>query len=407
MNDKTYSAKINAVNSHFNTIKYGLPLLIVGSPAIIAVAGQYAIAALGVISVGAIVNAWKGTGDEWKRIDRDQRRQSAIAPTPPAPSTQPTATAIAPWQPTEFKRDELLSSATGILLAGNSGSGKTTLAQFIAQGIPTAPILVLDPHHNPDDNQWGSATVVKDKDQILLCMKHLLKCLDEGDRRPLVVIADEYPSIRLYAKHLKSNVATEFILRVGSEGRKYNKLSIFGSQSGNVKSYGLEGEGDFLENFTIIRLGKIATKHAANRPNRDRYHWLNSQAYAISIDGSDAMLHPNLGHHAKVLKGAAPVGLDAIAPPPLPEDIAQALGINTENNTSTPTPTTPPNPTKNQGSTPPPTPINTENNTACCDAPNIVKHSPTSAGTPRRRCTNCGKTWTIKSHDPQPIVWGV
>jgi hypothetical protein len=240
---------------------------------------------------------------------------------------QQPAAAPTGYQPEEFDRAALLESATGIALLGNSGSGKTTLGQFLAQGLD-APMVVFDPHHDPDKNPWGDALVISDKDEILSGMEFLLSLLDRKDKRPLTVISDEHPASRMYAKSKDNDVVDRFTIRYGSEARKFGKLAIFMSQSGNTKALGLEGMGDFLENFALVRLQKVAVKHAKNNPDRELYAWLQSQAYALSIDGDRAMLHPNLGHHKRVQKGAVPVGLADIKSPALPGDIAGGLGVS-------------------------------------------------------------------------------
>ncbi|MEM8641668.1 MAG: IS1 family transposase [Cyanobacteria bacterium P01_G01_bin.54] len=227
------------------------------------------------------------------------------------------------FQPQPFDREEILQEATGIAILGNSGSGKTCLANALAQGT-NAPILVLDPHgdsYDPHKYPWGDLVVIHDLPTILKCMEYLLDSLDQKDKRPLTIIADEFPKIRAYAQAQNSLVADRFIVQYGSEARKFNKLPIFCSQSGNVKALGLEGRGDFLENFALIRLGKVAVKYAKNHEDRDLYQWLKDIAYPMLIDHDRAHLHPNLGHHQQVVKGAVPTGLLPLDSPPIQHEL--------------------------------------------------------------------------------------
>jgi len=411
-------AAIAAIDQQIDRLTYGLPLGILAGMMGYAMAGP--IGVVGVTCFGAFT-----LRDTHKRIwadkeaiakddratllrytpksDRDSLREAYASNPEPEPTETETPTpaptnqaASTKWAPVEFNRQELLEGATGLITLGNSGSGKTTLMQYICQGLQTAPVLVLDPHHKPAENRWGPTMVIKDQDQIRQAMECLLSLLDTGDERPLVVIADEYPSIRLAQKAVKSDVADRFIIRWGSEGRKYNKLLIAGSQSGNVKSLGLEGQGDFLENFTLIRLGKIAVKDAANRPNRDLYNWLCNTAYPLTIDSQDASLHPNLGQHPRVIKGASTVNLEPFNPPPLPPDIEAGV---THHITQ-----------------PPPKPHHTGHHTShhitqpiCpdCGSVNTVSNGTAPNGDKRRKCKSCGSTFSTPATPAEPILWGV
>jgi len=101
-----------------------------------------------------------------------------------------------------------------------------------------------------------------------------------------------------------------------SEARKFNKLPIFASQAGNTKAMGLEGMGDFLENFTLIRLNKIARKYAKNLVDRSVIERLKQTAYCCLIN-DDVYQHPTHGHHPRVVKLAQPIGLTPLSSLPL------------------------------------------------------------------------------------------
>jgi hypothetical protein len=411
-------AQIAAIDARLNALIFGIPVAAVAGLMAYGFAGALGIGSVGLLAASQVINAHRKIEEEKEAIAKDDRqtllrytakpdrealREAYASSLEPEPTETPTPAPAnqAAWSPVEFNREELLEGATGLIALGNSGSGKTTLMQYICQGLQTAPVLVLDPHHKPAENRWGPTMVIKDQDQIRQAMEWLLSLLDTGDERPLVVIADEYPSIRLAQKAVKSDVADRFIIRWGSEGRKYNKLLIAGSQSGNVKSLGLEGQGDFLENFTLIRLGKIAVKDAANRPNRDLYNWLCTTAYPLTIDSQDASLHPNLGQHPRVIKGASTVNLEPFNPPPLPPDIEAGV---THHITQ-----------------PPPKPHHTGHHTSqpitshhitqpiCpdCGSVNTVSNGTAPNGDKRRKCKSCGATFSTPATPAEPIVWGV
>jgi energy-coupling factor transporter ATP-binding protein EcfA2 len=213
--------------------------------------------------------------------------------------------------PAPFDVESFLGEVTGIAILGNSGAGKTQLAKFIAGHVEPSQILVLDPHADPEssDYPWENLTVISDKAQILEQLEILLGLLDTRDKTPLVIIADEYPAIRAYAKKQGSSVADDFILRYGSEARKFNKLPIFLSQSGNIKALGLEGMGDFLENFALIRLQKIARKYLKNSPDRHLLEIAKNTAYAMLIGEDKLVIHPTHGGYVEARKNLPPQNL--------------------------------------------------------------------------------------------------
>lgn len=219
----------------------------------------------------------------------------------------------------KFDVDQFLDEVTGIAVLGNSGSGKTAFAQYVASHAGASQILVLDPHADPEDEfyPWGDLHVISDKDEILEQLQLLMEDLDRKDRTPLIVICDEYPAIRMHAKECKSDIADRFIIRYGSEARKFKKLPIFMSQSGNTKALGLEGMGDFLENFGLVRLQKIATKHLKNHRNQDLYNLSLRIPYSILINDEYIALHPTHGEYKTVKKYQPPQNLKPLASLPL------------------------------------------------------------------------------------------
>ena len=215
----------------------------------------------------------------------------------------------------DFDCHQFLNEVTGIAILGNSGSAKTCLVNYFAGELSPNQFIVLDPHadiENPEYPWHNYNFVVSHKPKILEVLENLLTLLDNKDRQNLVIIADEYPAIRMYAKSQKSSVADEFILRYGSEARKFNKLPIFISQSGNIKALGLDGMGDFLENFGLIRLQKIANKFLKYSPNIAIRETCKTIAYPMLINEDDLYLHPTHGHYQKVIKHQKPANIKPV-----------------------------------------------------------------------------------------------
>jgi hypothetical protein len=225
--------------------------------------------------------------------------------------------------PEPYQISKVMEEAVGIALLGNSGSGKSSVAKYIVSLMgPDVQILVLDPHD--DGETWDGLPVVSNYDGILEQLELLLQELDDRrDRRrrkekldPVAIIADEWPAIRSYAQQIGSDVADRFLLRFGSEARKFNMLCLFCSQSGNTKALGMEGKGDFLENYLLIRLHKVALKYAKNLGDQTILKRLKQQGFPCLV-GEEVAIHPTHGHYPEFKKGLPPANLRRLESRPL------------------------------------------------------------------------------------------
>jgi hypothetical protein len=87
--------------------------------------------------------------------------------------------------------------------------------------------------------------------------------------------------------------------------------------------------GDFLENFMLIRLQRVAIKYARNLPEREVIQWLQSTAYGMLI-GDEPVIHPTHGHYPRAFKGATPRGLLPLHSLPLTIPLAVATDSGVE-----------------------------------------------------------------------------
>lgn len=224
--------------------------------------------------------------------------------------------------PETYHFDNILAEAVGIALLGNSGSGKSSVAKYIINLMGETQILVLDPHD--DGDTWGGLPVVSSYEGIAEQLELLLTELDNrGPKRrrkekldPVVVVCDEWPAVRSYCQQNSLDVADRFLLRFGSEARKFNMLCMFCSQSGNTKALGLEGKGDFLENYLLIRLHKVALKYAKNLSDRTVVQRLKQQGFPCLV-GEEVSIHPTHGHYPQFKKELPPANLKPLTPLPL------------------------------------------------------------------------------------------
>ena len=267
-----------------------------------------------------------------------ERYKQAVFPSPKMPDLNiyNHVLGMFPEQETEDRPpiipfDSILDRGVGICLFGDSGSGKSSAAKYLiglaSQGSEIK-LIVCDPHYD-GGGDWGSDTLIIDDYDLIL--RTLRAALDELDRRKvqrkqgvkqfskLVFIWDEWPSVRVAAKNAKSNICEEAVIRLGSECRKYEMLSIFCSQSGNTKAMGLEGMGDFLQNFSLIRLGKISIKHAKNLPDQRVLSCLQSAGYPCLVD-DDLSIHPTHGNYTQFRNGQPPQNLLPVRTAPITLD---------------------------------------------------------------------------------------
>ncbi|MBG0747929.1 MAG: hypothetical protein I4E98_15280 [Planktothrix agardhii KL2] len=227
--------------------------------------------------------------------------------------------------------NSILDRGVGICLFGDSGSGKSSAAKYLiglaSQGSEIK-LIVCDPHYD-GGGDWGNDTlIIDDYDLILRCLRASLVELDrrKAQRKQgvksfpkLVFIWDEWPSVRVAAKRAKLDICEEAVIRLGSECRKYDMLSIFCSQSGNTKAMGLEGMGDFLQNFSLIRLGKISIKHAKNLPDQRVLNCLQTAGYPCLVD-DDLSIHPTHGNYQQFKNGQPPLNLLPVRTVPITLD---------------------------------------------------------------------------------------
>lgn len=409
-----YRATLNAIDSVFNPLKIALPLVILAYPIIINLAGFLGLAITGFLAITTLLGANKTARDYQEKIEdgdftlllkhtkpqdkkflkESQTSDSVALLSPSREIVESQEIEIQDsYKPLEFNREKFLESVVGCAILGNSGSGKTVLAVYLSQGFDS-PLIVLDCHFDSGDSNWDSnAFVISDKDSILKTMAFLMELIDRKDKRKLMIIIDEFPALRIFEKQSRGNteICDSFLLRYGSESRKYNKLAIFCSQSGNTKSLGLDGMGDFLENFALVRLQKIAIKHAYYKGLKPLYEWLNSTAYPMTIDGIDGYLHPCLGHHQEVIKGNKPINLTATTTTTtLYPDISETLtGIVSQ--TATTTIKSGEFNDSNSGDNTATTTATTIKECPHCESKNIKRN-----GMNRMLCKDCGKTFKGK-----------
>lgn len=232
-----------------------------------------ALAALFAAVAGYLVERIRRTrpmqaGDVWvmvtpdgpKVLSRPPALLSARATTPllPAPIT-----VTGPEVPIPLPRPR----QGHVLVAGPTEAGKSTAMRFILEA--RRDVVVLDPHSTTTD--WGQARIIGAGRNYEEIGNYIYGMRDELTGRyaerargktdfPLRTVAiDEMPSI---VDALGRDRAIATIWRQWlREGRKVGLFLMVSTQSLRVKTLGIEGEGDLLENFALtLAMGPLAQR---------------------------------------------------------------------------------------------------------------------------------------------------
>lgn len=233
----------------------------------------------------------------------------------PMPRSQPLALPAPAAPPDADLTPVALPALTSghVLIAGETGSGKSTAMMAVLNRRQN--VIVLDPHDAP--GTWGKATVIgggRNFQAIGAFITQTAGLLNERYQQratgvtqfpPVTVATDEMPAIVSALGGGIGDVWREWL----REGRKVNLSFIVSTQSTRVKTLGIQGEGDLLENFTyVLVLGKVA---AAEYPDLTR--GMERPAVIRMASGARPVIIP----HEEVV-AAAPEPVLAVEPPSRP-----------------------------------------------------------------------------------------
>lgn len=199
-----------------------------------------------------------------------------------------------------------------LAVIGGTGAGKSFLTQHLIQTyFPGAGIVAMDTDAAP--HEWPGVEVVGQGCNSRAIAAQMERDLSELQRRSslrangqvpgieLVRIVEELPTLaadiqddidavdwKESGEKKPDNTATNWLKRLLRRGRKYKMMVVLVSQSFNVKSLKIEGEGDLRENLSVIYLGGKAHKLLSaikDKATRDRTEqWLKSQSRPALID---------------------------------------------------------------------------------------------------------------------------
>lgn len=149
------------------------------------------------------------------------------------------------------------------LIIGATGTGKTTFTRALL-GTRPGLLVVLTPKPDPSDwpavpiitigDDGGFAELTTTFEQLDREVKRRLvaskRGLPVGD--PLTIVCDDWPVLASEC----GKPATDLFKLVGRLGRSLRVRLVVLSQSERVKSLGLDGEGDAVDNFAKVLLGR-------------------------------------------------------------------------------------------------------------------------------------------------------
>ncbi len=193
-----------------------------------------------------------------------------------------------------------------LMILGPTGFGKSTLTGYLLDNLQGSTVVV-DPHSTP--NTWGNLPVVgmgRNYEEIEEFLGVLMREMDsryerrmKGDSSyPIInIVVDEFPSV---AKSIDSKKFKETVQALLCEARKVNMKLILLSQGKSVKTIGLEGQSELLENLTIIRGGSFAMAHAKSLTDELLIDWLRQQNRPATVN-NDGLLIPDLSAYNPTL----------------------------------------------------------------------------------------------------------
>lgn len=179
----------------------------------------------------------------------------ATARRPELAAPEPAAPAVSPLLP-------VLASAQRLLLVGASDSGKSTLLKhLITARLQTGQVIVIDPHS--PSKILGVDVIGAGRDYVAIgqALASLVYLMTErysqiargevatGQHDRLTVIIDEWTGI---ARNIKD--AGELLAQLLVESRKAQIHMVVATHSDNVKTLGIDGEGQLRASFTVCRL---------------------------------------------------------------------------------------------------------------------------------------------------------
>lgn len=212
-----------------------------------------------------------------------------------------------------------------VLVAGPTRSGKTTALLAISR--QRRDVVVLDPHGAP--GKWGEARMIgagRNFEEIAAFMTWMERELNhraqvmatdaQATFPEMTVATDEMPSIAAELGRDVYGVWQKWV----REGWKYGLYFVVSTQSTRVKTMGIEGEGDVLQNFVAaILLGSEAVNGYP-----ELVAGMQRPAVIRTIDGVKPVIIPHVG------TAPTPPANGHIAPPvinlPNPRSQAEADG---------------------------------------------------------------------------------
>lgn len=180
------------------------------------------------------------------------------------------------------------------MVIGKTGIGKTRLAEYILS-LLGGEQFVITPKKKPQD--WQGLKVIGYPfkfDEIEKCLAQIsdqmysrYEAVGNGEiLTPINFVIDEWPLINSKTSSKITEDVKTSIWVARDSGMRMGLLA----QTTRVKSLGIEGEGDILENLTQIRLGGFAKDYAGSKRSQYRtgspqYNYWEAVLYELENQG--------------------------------------------------------------------------------------------------------------------------
>lgn len=182
-----------------------------------------------------------------------------------------TTAVTLPLEPDNIIAD-LMQALAGkhCLIVGDTGTGKSMLAQWLSYQVG-GEVTVYDPDAAP--SEWAGLKVIGRRGDFEAINQAMTADLEELQRRieargeygdkalaglDSVLIAEEFPLLKDEVL-----VAVDWLIKHARRGRKPKRFIIALSQDDNVKTLGIEGEGEYAsvsECYGSVNLGLLTPK---------------------------------------------------------------------------------------------------------------------------------------------------
>ena len=204
------------------------------------------------------------------KMTNDAPKQPTRQRKPRRQPTEPLSSSNQDTAPSKVRTDspiDFLKTAQRMMVVGVTGTGKTTIATALA--ATRSNCIAIDPKPR---TKWGNHVKVVGRgyedDTVTSELANLInemksrsqRMIDDESYTPddLFIFLDEWPYL------VSLDGAKETIIKLILQGREFGMYVVLLTQSDDVKTLGISGQGQLRESFVIVRLKNTRGKRTAH-----------------------------------------------------------------------------------------------------------------------------------------------